>query len=63
MLAVGVEVDCKEGDVYWTDAAKGVIKKSKLDGTDMKNVINGECNKVCPDLAGEWNEVCPDLAA
>ncbi|KAK3773540.1 hypothetical protein RRG08_022252 [Elysia crispata] len=41
MLAVGVEVDCKEGDVYWTDAAKGVIKKSKLDGTDMKNVING----------------------
>ncbi|GFO27396.1 low-density lipoprotein receptor-related protein 1, partial [Plakobranchus ocellatus] len=41
MLAVGVEIDCQEGDVYWTDAAKGVIKRSKLNGSDMQNIVNG----------------------
>lgn len=41
MLAVGVEIDCKEGDIYWTDAAKGVIKKSKFNGGEMQNVLNG----------------------
>ena len=45
MLAVGVEVDCKEGNIYWTDAARGVIKRSKMDGTEKQDVVNGQYNQ------------------
>ena len=42
MLAVGVEIDCLQGDIYWTDAAHGVIKRAKSNGSDIENLVNGE---------------------
>lgn len=41
MLAVGVDTDCQEGDIYWTDAAMGVIRRAKLNGTGVETVITG----------------------
>uniref|UniRef100_A0A0B7B8A8 Nidogen n=1 Tax=Arion vulgaris TaxID=1028688 RepID=A0A0B7B8A8_9EUPU len=41
MLAVGVDIDCQEGDVYWTDAAMGMIRRAKLNGSNVETIISG----------------------
>ncbi|BFZ12302.1 hypothetical protein BsWGS_15341 [Bradybaena similaris] len=40
-LAVGVDIDCLEGDIYWTDAAMGVIRRAKLNGTGVEAIVTG----------------------
>lgn len=41
-MAVGIDVDCHEKYVYWTDVMGKVIHKAKLDGTDSQIVLKGE---------------------
>ena len=38
---VGVDYDCKDKKVYWTDVTSGSIQRSNYDGTAMENVVNG----------------------
>ncbi|CAG5121406.1 unnamed protein product [Candidula unifasciata] len=40
-LAVGVDIDCQEGDIYWTDAAIGVIRRAKLNGSGVEVIVTG----------------------
>lgn len=40
-LPVGIDTDCDKGHLYWTDAAKGLIRRSRLDGSEMETVISG----------------------
>lgn len=37
---VGVDYDCVDQTVYWTEVTKGVIVRAKYDGSDMEVVIN-----------------------
>lgn len=38
-MAIGIDVDCLEGRVYWSDIAGQSIKSSKYDGTDVQNFL------------------------
>lgn len=40
-LAVGVATDCLNADLYWTDAARGAILRSRMDGTNVQTIITG----------------------
>ncbi|KAL8607394.1 hypothetical protein ACOMHN_024419 [Nucella lapillus] len=40
-LAVAVDMDCVHGEVYWTDAAAGIIRKASLNGSDAQDVLSG----------------------
>ena len=37
---VGVDYDCVDQTVYWTEVTKGVIVRAKYDGSDMEVVVN-----------------------
>lgn len=37
---VGVDYDCVEQRVYWTEVTKGVIVRSKYDGSGMEVIVN-----------------------
>ncbi|CAL1530382.1 unnamed protein product [Lymnaea stagnalis] len=41
MLAVGVDTDCQDGYLYWTDASMGLIRRSKLNGSDVEVIVSG----------------------
>jgi nidogen (entactin) len=38
-VLLGIDVDCLEGRVYWSDIAGQSIKSSKYDGTDVQNFL------------------------
>ncbi|XP_067681271.1 nidogen-like [Haliotis asinina] len=40
-LAVGLDTDCAEGLLYWTDVAGGQIRRAQYDGTDIQTVLTG----------------------
>ena len=40
-LMVGVDYDCKDKKVYWTDVTSGSIQRSNYDGTAMEIVVSG----------------------
>ncbi|XP_076463392.1 nidogen-1-like [Babylonia areolata] len=40
-LAVAVDMDCVHGEVYWTDAAEGFIRKAAMNGTNSQLVLTG----------------------
>ena len=40
-LAVAVDADCAEAEIYWTDAAAGIIRKAQLNGSDSQVVMTG----------------------
>lgn len=40
-LAVAVDTDCTEAEIYWTDAAAGIIRKARLNGSDSQVVMTG----------------------
>ena len=40
-LAVAVDTDCAEAEIYWTDAAAGIIRKARLNGSDSQVVMTG----------------------
>ncbi|XP_048259530.1 nidogen-1-like [Haliotis rufescens] len=40
-LAVGLDTDCSEGFLYWTDVAGGQIRRARYDGTDIQTVLTG----------------------
>lgn len=44
-MAIGVDKDCSEGRVYWSDISAKNIVSSKYDGTDRKIFIS-EGNKI-----------------
>lgn len=37
---VGVDYDCVEQMVYWTEVIKGTIVRAKYDGSDMEVIVN-----------------------
>ncbi|XP_013386084.1 nidogen-1 isoform X2 [Lingula anatina] len=37
--AIGIDVDCYERSIYWTDVSNRVIRQARLDGSDQKIVI------------------------
>ena len=37
---VGVDFDCVDQTVYWTEVTKGVIVRAKYDGSDIVVVVN-----------------------
>ncbi|KAK6999593.1 nidogen-2, partial [Biomphalaria glabrata] len=41
MLAVGVDEDCRDGHLYWTDAAHGIIRRSQLNGSNVEVIVTG----------------------
>ena len=36
---VGVDYDCVDQTVYWTEVTKGVIVRTKYDGSDMEVIV------------------------
>lgn len=40
LRAIGIDKDCAEGRVYWSDISAKAITSSKYDGTDKKVFIN-----------------------
>lgn len=36
---IGVDVDRKTGDVYWSDTSEDVIMRASLDGEIVENII------------------------
>jgi nidogen (entactin) len=38
-MLLGIDVDCLEGRVYWSDIAGQSIRSSKYDGTDVQNFL------------------------
>ena len=38
---VGVDYDCVDQRVYWTEVIKGVIIRAKYDGSEMEVIVNG----------------------
>lgn len=38
--ASGVDVNLRNGEIYWTDPGEDVIKKTNFNGTFVKTVIN-----------------------
>ena len=43
-LAVAVDMDCVNAEVYWTDAAAGLIRKVALNGSDSQVILTGICS-------------------
>ena len=39
-MHVGVDYDCVEQMVYWTEVIKGTIVRAKYDGSDMEVIVN-----------------------
>ena len=39
-MHVGVDYDCVEQMVYWTEVIKGTIVRAKYDGSDMGVIVN-----------------------
>ena len=39
-MHVGVDYDCIEQRVYWTEVTKGVIVRAKYDGSEMEVVVH-----------------------
>ena len=37
---MGVDYDCVEQMVYWTEVIKGTIVRAKYDGSDMEVIVN-----------------------
>ncbi|KAL7032364.1 hypothetical protein ACKWTF_007298 [Chironomus riparius] len=53
MMAIGVDKDCAEGRVYWSDISAKAIFSAKYDGTDKKPFINE--NIMSPEgVAVDW---------
>ena len=40
-LMVGVDYDCQDKKVYWTDIISGNIQRANFNGTSVKVVANG----------------------
>lgn len=38
--AIGVDVDRRTGDLYWTDTAEDLIRRSSFDGRTIETIIN-----------------------
>lgn len=38
-MAIGLDIDCIDGRVYWSDITGKAIKSSRYNGTDFKNFI------------------------
>ena len=38
---VGVDYDCVDQRIYWTEVIKGVIIRAKYDGSEMEVIVNG----------------------
>lgn len=41
-MAIGIDIDCLEGRVYWSDIAGQSIKSSKYDGTDVQDFLTSD---------------------
>ncbi|XP_046389156.1 nidogen-like isoform X2 [Ischnura elegans] len=39
-MAIGIDVDCQEGRVYWSDIIGKTIKSSKYDGSDIQTFLD-----------------------
>uniref|UniRef100_A0A1B0DDW6 Uncharacterized protein n=1 Tax=Phlebotomus papatasi TaxID=29031 RepID=A0A1B0DDW6_PHLPP len=52
-MAIGVDKDCTEGRVYWSDISSKTIVSSKYDGTDKKTFISEDI--LSPEgIAVDW---------
>ena len=38
---VGVDYDCVDQKVYWTEVMEGVIRRAKYDGSEVEVILNG----------------------
>lgn len=38
--AVGIDIDCLNGYVYWTDVAQAKIKRARYNGSDIEVVLD-----------------------
>ena len=38
-IHVGVDYDCVDQRVYWTEVTKGIIVRAKYDGSDMEVIV------------------------
>lgn len=53
MMAIGIDKDCIEGRVYWSDISAKAIYSSKYDGTDKKTFVSE--NVISPEgVAVDW---------
>ena len=41
-IHVGVDYDCVDQRVYWTEVTKGIIVRAKYDGSDMEVIVKSE---------------------
>lgn len=39
-MAIGIDIDCSKGRVYWTDIAGKAIKSSEYNGTKVATVLD-----------------------
>lgn len=39
IVLLGIDIDCLQGRVYWSDIAGQSIKSSKYDGTDVQDFL------------------------
>jgi nidogen (entactin) len=52
-MAIGLDKDCAEGRIYWSDISTKTIQSSKYDGSDKKMFINEDIQS--PEgLAVDW---------
>ncbi|PFX25811.1 Nidogen-1 [Stylophora pistillata] len=51
---VGVDYDCVEQRVYWTEVTKGVIVRAKYDGSEMEVIVDSEKVASPEGIAVDW---------
>ncbi|KAJ7390770.1 hypothetical protein OS493_022328 [Desmophyllum pertusum] len=51
---VGVDYDCVESRVYWTEVTKGVIVRARYDGSDMEVIVNSGEIASPEGIAVDW---------
>ena len=52
---VGIDYDCVERRVYWTEVTKGVIVRAKYDGSEMEIIVD---SKEVTSPEGKKKEKC-----
>lgn len=53
-MHVGVDYDCIEQRVYWTEVTKGVIVRAKYDGSEMEVVVHNGKSASPEGIAVDW---------
>lgn len=53
-IHVGVDYDCVDQRVYWTEVTKGIIVRAKYDGSDMEVIVKSGRSTSPEGIAVDW---------